>query len=140
MDINKIGYTYGKPVIVKTKAHGWVALVTSGYNNGTDTPADGTNGTGGDGSGYLFVLNARTGALLHVFDTKAGSAASPSGLAYISAYVENPQLDNTVQYVYGGDLLGNVWRFDLNNASTSSWRLQKLTALVNGSGQVQPTR
>ena len=36
------------------------------------------------------------------------------------------------------DLLGNVWRFDLNNASTSSWRLQKLTALVNGSGQVQP--
>ena len=138
MDINKIGYTYGKPVIVKTKAHGWVALVTSGYNNGTDTPADGTNGTGGDGSGYLFVLNARTGALLHVFDTKAGSAASPSGLAYISAYVENPQLDNTVQYVYGGDLLGNVWRFDLNNASTSSWRLQKLTALVNGSGQVQP--
>jgi type IV pilus assembly protein PilY1 len=138
MDINKIGYTYGKPVIVKTKAHGWVALVTSGYNNGTDTPADGTNGTGGDGHGYLFVLNARTGALLHVFDTEAGSAASPSGLAYISAYVENPQLDNTVQYVYGGDLLGNVWRFDLNNASTSSWRLQKLTALVNGSGQVQP--
>jgi len=137
MDINKIGYTYGRPVIVKTKAHGWVALVTSGYNNGTDTGGAGTDGTGGDGHGYLFVLNARTGALLHTFDTGAGSAATPSGLAHISAYVETPLLDNTVQYVYGGDLLGNVWRFDLNSSSVANWRLQKLAALVDASGTAQ---
>ena len=90
-------------------------LVTSGYNNGTQVGTDTASGTGGDGHGYLFVLNASTGALLHVFDTEAGDGTTPSGLAYISAYVENPQLDNTVQYVYGGDLLGNVWRFDLND-------------------------
>jgi type IV pilus assembly protein PilY1 len=155
MNTNKIGYTYGRPVIVKTKAHGWVALVTSGYNNGTDTGGAGTDGTGGDGHGYLFVLNARTGALLHVFDTEAGNATTPSGLAHISAYVENPLLDNTVQYVYGGDLLGNVWRFDLSTApvvasttnpqpqaseiatAVSSWRLQKLAALVDSSGVAQ---
>ena len=135
---NRVGYTYGKPVIVKTKAHGWVALVTSGYNNGTQVGTDTASGTGGDGHGYLFVLNAMTGALLHAFDTQAGDGTTPSGLAYISAYVENPQLDNTVQYVYGGDLLGNVWRFDLNNASTSNWRLQRLTALLNASNQSQP--
>lgn len=138
MDINKIGYTHGKPVIVKTKSHGWVALVTSGYNNGTQVGTDTTSGTGGDGHGYLFVLNAETGALLHAFDTEAGTGTTPSGLAYVSAYVENPQLDNTVQYVYGGDLLGNVWRFDLNNASTSNWRLQRLTSLFNASNQSQP--
>ncbi len=135
---NRVGYTFGKPVIVKTKAHGWVTLVTSGYNNGTQVGTDTASGTGGDGHGYLFVLNAMTGALLHAFDTQAGDGTTPSGLAYISAYVENPQLDNTVQYVYGGDLLGNVWRFDLNNASTSNWRLQRLTALLNASNQSQP--
>lgn len=137
MNINKIGYTYGRPVIVKTKAHGWVALVTSGFNNGTDTGGAGTDGTGGDGHGYLFVLNARTGALLHAFDTGVGSAATPSGLAYISAYAENPLLDNTVQYVYGGDLLGNVWRFNLNDSNVANWRLQKLAALVDSSGTAQ---
>lgn len=135
MNIDKVGYTYGKPVIVKTQAHGWVALVTSGLNNGTGTVAQ---GTGGDGHGYLFVLDAMTGALLHVFDTEAGTAANPSGLAHLSAFVQNPQLDNTVQYVYGGDLLGNVWRFDLNSATVANWKLQKLAALVDGSGNAQP--
>ncbi len=138
MNSNKIGYSFGKPIIVKTKAHGWVALVTSGYNNGDST--SGSDYTGGDGHGYLFVLNAKTGALLHVFDTGAGSAATPSGLAHISAYVENGQVDNTVQYAYGGDLQGNVWRFDMNNADTAQWKVKKLATLVDAAGtpQAQP--
>jgi type IV pilus assembly protein PilY1 len=126
MNANKIGYTYGTPIIAKSKAHGWVALVTSGYNNGAST--------GGDGHGYLFVLNARTGVVLHVFDTGVGDSSTPngpSGLAQISGYVENGMVDNTVQYVYGGDLMGNVWRFDLNDASTSNWKLKKLATLVD---------
>lgn len=138
MNINKLGYTFGRPVIVKTKAHGWVALVSSGYNNGTDTSGDGTTGTGGDGHGYLFVLDARTGGLLHVFDTEAGTGANPSGLTHISAFVQNPQTNNTVQYVYGGDLLGNIWRFDLSNTSTSLWTLQKLATLRDASNNPQP--
>ena len=133
MAVGKVGYTYGKPLIVKTKAHGWVALVTSGYNNGTDT--------GGDGHGYLFVLNARTGALLHVFDTgvgDSGATTGPSGLAYISAFVPNAAYDSTVEYVYAGDLFGNVWRFDLNNADTSQWKLKRLAQLVDASNGKQP--
>ena len=133
MAVNKIGYTYGKPLIVKTKAHGWVALVTSGYNNASDT--------GGDGHGYLFVLNARTGALLHVFDTGVGDSGAtngPSGLTYISAFVPNSAYDSTVEYVYSGDLFGNVWRFDLNNADTSQWKLKKLAQLVDASNVKQP--
>lgn len=132
MAVNKIGYTYGKPLIVKTKAHGWVALVASGYNNGSDT--------GGDGHGYLFVLNARTGTLLHAFDTgvgDGGATTGPSGLAQISAFVVNGSYDSTVEYVYGGDLFGNVWRFDLNNVDTSQWKLKKLAQLVDSSSGKQ---
>lgn len=140
MNNNKIGYSFGKPIIVKTKAHGWVVLVTSGYNNGSN--ASGADGTGGDGRGYLWVLNAKTGALLHAFEASDTSvsnyATTPSGLAHISAYVENAQVDNTVQYVYGGDLRGNVWRFDLNSADTNNWKVKRLAALVDGSGNAQP--
>lgn len=105
-----IGYSYGKPIITKTAAYGWVVLVTSGYNNGT-----GTDNSGGDGHGYLWVLNARTGDVLQTIDTGVGSAAAPSGLAHIAAWTDNGDIDNTVTYAYGGDLLGNLWRFDLTD-------------------------
>ena len=133
MAVNKIGYTFGLPLVVKTRAHGWVALVTSGYNNGSDT--------GGDGHGYLFVLNARTGKLLHAFDTGVGDSGAtngPSGLAQISAFVTTVNYDETAEYVYGGDLLGNVWRFDLNNSDSSQWKLKRLAQLVDAGSPAKP--
>lgn len=129
-DKNNMGYSFGKPIIVKTASRGWVALVTSGYNNGTDS--------GGDGQGYLFVLNARTGEVIKAIATGVGSAADPSGLAYISAYVENSDIDNTVDFVYGGDLKGNVWRFDLTASNPNSWNVKKIATLVDASGNYQP--
>lgn len=127
---NNIGYSFGKPVIVKTAAEGWVVLVTSGYNNGADTS--------GDGHGYLFVLNARTGDLIKAIDTGVGSSADPSGLAQIAAYVENGDIDNTGTYVYGGDLMGNVWRFDLTAANANSWNVKRLAVLKDSSSNTQP--
>lgn len=127
--IPHIGYSYGKPVIVKTEKHGWVVLVTSGYNNGTDT--------GGDGKGYLFVLDVKTGALIKEIQTTAGTATTPSGLAQISAYVEEGNTNNTTDYVYGGDLLGNVWRFNLTGTA-AQWKIAKLATLVDAKGKAQP--
>ena len=125
---SNIGYSYGKPVSVKTKAAGWVVLVTSGYNNGTP----------GDGLGHLFVLNAKTGALIKDIITSGGSSTQPSGLAQISAYVENDQVDKTTDYVYGGDLLGNLWRFNLSGNDTTSWEVTLLATLVDDSRNPQP--
>jgi type IV pilus assembly protein PilY1 len=124
-----IGFSFGRPIITKTKAKGWVALVTSGYNNGADT--------GGDGKGHLFVLNARTGAVIKDIVTTAGSSATPSGLASISAFVLNASADNTVEYVYGGDLEGNVWRFNLTGDAISDWAATRLTTLVDSAGTAQ---
>ena len=127
------GYSFGNPVIAKTRAEGWVVLVTSGYNNGTNT-----GDSGGDGKGYLFVLNARTGALIKAISTNVGSATDPSGLARISGYAASGDTDRTVEYVYGGDLKGNVWRFDLTGASNTQWSVALLTTLVDSKGIAQP--
>ncbi|GGP22908.1 pilus assembly protein [Silvimonas iriomotensis] len=124
---NNVGLSYGQPLLVKTRADGWVVLVTSGYNN-----------TAGDGQGHLFVLNATTGAVLKDLATGAGSATSPSGLAQISAFAANAQSDATIDYVYGGDLLGNVWRFDLSTSADTSWTVKKLATLTDGSNNAQP--
>ncbi|MES2353093.1 MAG: PilC/PilY family type IV pilus protein [Pseudomonadota bacterium] len=128
--VANMGYSFGKPIIVKTTAKGWVILATSGYNNGADT--------GGDGMGHIFVLNPRTGAVIKDISTGVGSSTTPSGLAHLSAYVDDADTDNTTEYVYGGDLLGNVWRIDLSGNNTNQWDVTKLATLVDSSGVAQP--
>lgn len=80
------------------------------------------------------MLNARTGALIKALSTTAGSASVPSGLAHISAYSENADLDRTIDYVYGGDLQGNVWRFDLSGNNSSQWDVVRLATLKTADG------
>lgn len=123
-----VGYVFGRPLIVKTKAKGWVVLVASGYNNGT-----GADNSGGDGHGYLFILNARTGELIKAIDTTVGTTSSPSGMAQIAAFVEDADYNNLVSQVYAGDLNGNVWRFDLSHASDiNNWSVKRLAILKDG--------
>lgn len=131
-----IGYIFGRPFLVKTKAKGWVVLVASGYNNGT-----GTDNSGGNGHGYLFVLNARTGELIKAIDTTPssgtpviGTAANPSGLAHLAPFVKDASYNNEVTQVYGGDLLGNLWRFDISDASITNWNVKRLAVLKDGAG------
>lgn len=103
-----MGYSYGRPLIVKTRKYGWVVLMTSGYNN--------NDGSTQDGHGVLYVINAKTGALLEKMDTGAGTQTSPSGLAQATGFTQDVS-DGTVEQVYAGDLLGNVWRFDLSETA-----------------------
>lgn len=123
---NNIGYGFGRPKLIYTKAVGWVVVVTSGYNN-----------TDGDGLGHLFILDPKTGALIKDISTKAGSSATPSGLAHISAYAENVVYDPNIDAIYGGDLEGNIWRFDLSGDDVSHWGVQKLATLTDANGLPQ---
>jgi len=108
-DDSDLGYSFGVPVITKKNDGTWVAVVTSGYNNTSP----------GDGKGYLYVLNAGTGAIISKIGTSVGSTTAPSGLAKIAAW-NTESTGNKASYVYGGDLLGNVWRFDINSGVTAA--------------------
>ncbi len=119
-----LGFTYGDPIVVKTKKYGWIVAVPSGYNNA-------------DGVGRLFILNPATGALLESISTGVGSASNPSGLAYASAYVAD-YTDNTTDSIYAGDLLGNVWRFDLTGTPSAYPAPTKIAQLTDPSGNAQP--
>lgn len=110
-----VGYTYGMPMITKLKDGTWVVVIASGYNN----VPDGASYPSADGVGRVFVLNAGTGAVIRTIDTGVGSVGNPSGLAHLNVMVSDFQTDNTALSAYGGDLLGNVWRFDLDTGATS---------------------
>lgn len=99
-----LGYSYGNPVVGKLGGT-WVVLVTSGYNNHVN---------GGDGKGYLYILNADTGAVMTKITTGEGDTTTPSGLGRINAWADDAMHYNEITYAYGGDLFGNLWRFDLS--------------------------
>ena len=116
-----LGFTYGNPVITKMDTGEWVVLVTSGYNNGSGSGAysgatEIPNTPPGSGQGYLYVLNAKTGDVISnsKLGTGSGSATTPSGLARILSWANDELTDNTATYTYGGDLNGDLWRFDIN--------------------------
>jgi type IV pilus assembly protein PilY1 len=46
--------------------------------------------------------------------TGAVAGGTPSNLGRIRAWVDNATNDNTALRTYGGDMFGNVWRFDIN--------------------------
>lgn len=97
-----LGYTYGRPLVVKTKKYGWTVIFGSGYNNT-------------DGKGYFFLVNPKTGELLEKIATGSGSTLNDAGLAHVSAFVADQRSFET-DAAYAGDLLGNVWRLDLSTA------------------------
>jgi Tfp pilus tip-associated adhesin PilY1 len=128
-----LGKTFGKPLISKLADGRWVVMVTSGYNNVNTTPKT------GDGKGYLYVLNALNGEIIYKIATSAGDATTPSGLAQINNYVEKAEIDNTTRHVYGTDVLGNIWRFDINDNTAPSGREATLVGTAtDASGVPQP--
>lgn len=133
-----LGLSYGNPLIVKRPSDDrWVVIVSSGYNNYNP----------GDGKGYLYILDAATGAILQRMSTGVGSGgtsasnytdAAPSGLGKINGWATNAIENNVALAVYGGDLQGNVWRFDLDPTSPNYNTVFRLAQLTNDASQPQP--
>lgn len=126
-----MGYSFGTPLIVKTAA-GWRVVVASGYRNDTAS-----GGLGGDGRGHVWVLDPADGSVVKQFTTPSGfgSSTDPLGLAHLGK-LANTTPDAIVRFVYGGDLKGNVWRFDLD--ATSGSQPVRIATLTDGSGNFQP--
>lgn len=123
-----MGYTVGRPYIVRLctdrlsdnscEKWSWYVLMNNGYNN---TEADGYASTTGDAA--LFILNANTGALVKKINVKRGdtTASGPNGLSEIAPIDYDG--DGVVDYVYAGDLKGNLWRFDLMDENSNNWKI-----------------
>jgi type IV pilus assembly protein PilY1 len=102
-DVADMGYSFSQPVIVNTKA-GWVILFGNGYNSPNE-------------SALLFVL-ATDGSVLAKIDTGSGPS---NGLS--TPAVVDMNNDMLADYVYAGDLLGNLWKFDIQSANPADWQV-----------------
>ena len=112
-----VGFTYSKPMIVKMNNGKWAAIFGNGYN---------ASGIGATGEATLYILFIEDGIdgtwgandWLKI-TTKAGSVGTPNGLASVNAM--DIDSNGTVDFIYAGDLLGNMWKFDVSNANKNLW-------------------
>src|SRR5690606_26784432 len=117
----------------------WVVIFASGYNN----YPGGCSANSGDGNGHLYVVDAATGAFISKTSTlvngqAVGTTSTPSGLAKVNAWINDPA-DPVADRVYGGDLRGNVWRFDFDdNYAPAGKEARLLAVLKDASGKLQP--
>ncbi|WP_175470021.1 PilC/PilY family type IV pilus protein [Desulfoluna spongiiphila] len=125
-----MGFSYSAPAIVKANTGQYIILVGNGY--------DSLNG-----KAVLYALNM-DGSQLVPIDTNEGSAVPAdekcNGLS--SPVPIDTDFNGTVDIVYAGDMLGNLWKFDLSSSSAGAWHVaydgHPLFTAKNKDGEIQP--
>ncbi|WP_434777798.1 pilus assembly protein [Neisseria sp. Ec49-e6-T10] len=112
-DLANLGYTVGTPVIAKVNDGGaekWITIIASGYYS---TKINQTNSGDATGTPTLYLLNMKTGQKWQNMNAKDGKGLS-------SPTVVDIDNDGFADYVYAGDLKGDLYRFDLSKAGSGS--------------------
>ncbi len=100
---NDLGHILGKPVIAQMNNGEWAVIVGNGYASSSGTAA-------------LYIYRLVDGTLLRKLNT---GVTSDNGMATPSVWDDNG--DGKIDWIYAGDLKGNVWRIDVNAANASQW-------------------
>ncbi|CAE6785722.1 PilC/PilY family type IV pilus protein [Xanthomonas arboricola] len=105
-----MGLVQGKPFIARLNDGSTAVVVSNGVNSA-------------NGRAVLFLYDVGTGALIKKIDTNVGSSVtdSPDSNGLSEPVGWDSDGSGTVDYVYAGDLLGNVWKFDLSAATAATW-------------------
>ncbi|TWI71816.1 PilC-like protein with beta-propeller domain [Desulfobotulus alkaliphilus] len=100
-----MGYSFSSAAIVKANTLGNppVAVFGNGYNSSS-------------GEAVLIIVNALTGGEIRRIKT---GAAGGNGLS--SPAVVDIDGDGTADWVYAGDLQGNMWKFDISSDNAMDW-------------------
>lgn len=109
-----LGYSYSEAVIVRSYRsmdlasktdHPWIVVFGNGYSSA-------------NGHAVLYILDVLTGEVIRKLDTGLGGN---NGLS--SPVVVDVDDDDRADYVYAGDLKGNLWKFDLTSKDPDDWRI-----------------
>lgn len=125
-----LGYTFGQPSVVRMKNNKWAVVFGNGY--GSDNH-----------KAFLFIVDLETGALIRKIETNGGTSSNPNGLSTPALIADS---NRVIVTAYAGDLLGNIWKFDLSATDSSSWKIgfsdnkgsYPLFTAVNAVGKAQP--
>lgn len=122
---NDLGYQFGEPTVARVLVGQGDRYVTI-FGNGHDSNA---------GRAVLYVVNSVSGEVIKKLAvTDPDGSTAPNGLSTATAFYD---ANRRVTHVYAGDLLGNLWKFDLSSSNTNQWSSSLLFKARN-SGTRQP--
>ena len=108
-----MGYSFSQAYVVNSAA-GWVVLFGNGYDS-----------QNGEAVLYALRINTRR-CLVSPTPTKIRTYAGDAGPncnGLSTPALIDVNLDGLVDFAFAGDLLGNMWKFDLRDSSTSNWKV-----------------
>lgn len=107
---NNLGNTYGTPLIRRLHNGQWAIIFGNGLGS--------TNGHAGV---YVGLISPSNGSVsFYWLDTGVGGG---NGITNVSS--ADLDGDFVIDYLYAGDLQGNVWRFNLTSSNPANWAASK---------------
>jgi type IV pilus assembly protein PilY1 len=116
-----LGNTFGVPQIRRFHNGKWGAV----FGNGI--------GSASGAAGIFVMIVDPVSATETFYYIGTSAAAGGNGIAYVTA--ADLDSDNIADYVYAGDLQGNIWRFDLTNANPTLWAASATPIFTTPAGQ-----
>ena len=104
---SSLGQLWGKPAFTRLHNGKWAMIFGNGHNSST-----------GHAGIYIGVLNQGS-VTFYYLDTGSGSTTTPNGIDYVSP--ADLDGDYTTDFIYAGDLLGHVWRFNVTSNNPADW-------------------
>lgn len=120
-----MGLVQGKPILARVRDGATATKNAVVLGNGVNSTS---------GRAALIVLDLDTGDVIR--EIAVGPTGVSNGLS-APAGVLGPD-GRTLAYVYAGDMLGNVWKFDLTSNDPAEWGVTRLFTATDDEGNAQP--
>jgi type IV pilus assembly protein PilY1 len=117
---NNLGNTYGVPQIRRLHNGMWGVIFGNGFGSAT-----------GDAGIYVMTVDGSGNKTFYYLS--AGQSGTADGISAPSPV--DLDGDHIVDYVYAGDLNGNVWRFDLTDTSPTNWAVTSTKVFADATGR-----
>ena len=118
-----LGQTLGTPLVRRLHDGSWGVI----FGNGTNSYGAGTAATLGHSG--LFIMHIATDGT-KTFQYIDAASGPNGGIAQVaSADLDG---DHVTDYVYAGDVLGGLYRFDLTSSTSANWSVMKIFQTASG--------
>jgi type IV pilus assembly protein PilY1 len=125
-----MGSTYGTPMIRRLHDGKWALIFGNGFGSASC-----------DAGVYIMLLDSNGAAHAsntYYLSTHTANCSKPNGIAYVSS--ADLDSDHITDYLYAGDLQGNVWRFDLTSSNETAWAAASTPLFTTATGQPITTK
>jgi type IV pilus assembly protein PilY1 len=117
-----LGNTYGTPLIRRLHDGRWAVIFGNGYGSSS-----------GDAGIFVMTVDSSGNKLFYYLSTGNTGTGKNNGIGYVAA--ADLDGDHITDYVYAGDLMGNLWKFDLTSSTESAWQVATGPLFKTAAGQ-----